>query len=73
MVTRELWEHGDTHELWAVELRDGMVTAAAGPLRRDDARREFLSGLDYTAADAAWIERDRESFRPYTPAFTVDP
>jgi hypothetical protein len=73
MLTRELWQHRGTHELWAVELRDGIVAAAAGPLSLGDAHHEFLSGLDYATTDAAWIEKDRESFRPYSPVFTVDP
>jgi hypothetical protein len=62
VVTHELWRQRDTGQVWAVELRDGIVVACDGPLHHDDADPAFLEGYNYTLVGADRIERDRDQF-----------
>lgn len=61
-VLREYWLHKPTGRMWAVEVVDGTVRAAGGPLAVEDAAPELLDHLPYDRGEAPWINRAREEF-----------
>jgi hypothetical protein len=72
-VEHEFWIEELTHAVWAVELRDDVVTTCYGPLLADDVDEELLETFDYAVGGAAWIEQNRArfgTFRPVVPEMT---
>ena len=59
---REFWIHKPTGHAWAVEVRDGVVLAAAGPLDAAEAHPIILDYLDYSRHEASWITKNRNDF-----------
>jgi hypothetical protein len=64
MRTHEFWRDGETGEMWAVELGDGIVTGCAGPLHRSEVDPSFLERYTYESRHAASIEAARDRFEP---------
>jgi hypothetical protein len=62
MRTYEYWRHRKTREIWAVELKDGVVVGCAGPLHPGDVGPDFLPGYDYTPEGAVVLEAARDAF-----------
>ncbi|MGZ4335115.1 MAG: hypothetical protein ACXVRJ_12720 [Gaiellaceae bacterium] len=62
MKTHEFWRERATGEVWAVELVDGVVTGACGPLDHSEVEEEFLDTFDYTADRAALMENHRDGY-----------
>ena len=60
--TYEFWREMSTGDVWAVELTDGVVTGAAGPLHWSEIRLAYLHGYDYSPGEAARIEAVRDDF-----------
>ena len=67
MRTHELWRERLTGEVWAIELREGMVTGCLGPLAHEDVDHDLLDRYDYTGERADWIEQHRGEFDLYGP------
>ena len=66
---RELWRHRETGETYLVEVEDGRVLAANGPLAEDELRGEALAYKHAAQArspaftpGATDIDRRREEF-----------
>ncbi len=66
---RELWRHRETGEAYLVEVEDGRVLAANGPLAEDELRDEALAYKHAAQArspaftpEAADLDRRREEF-----------
>jgi CBS domain-containing protein len=70
----EFWRDRASGRLYAVELRDGVVTGSAGPLSAGELEPTFLAGFDYAADEATWLEEHREDFDLYrcVPPHTDD-
>lgn len=65
MVVHEFWRDLSRHgEVWAVEISDGKVFRACGPLMVDEVgtNGEILESLDYSTSRAGWIQGHRERF-----------
>ncbi len=62
LKTHEFWRERRTGEIWAVELRDGVVVCCCGPLHHKDIDETYLHTLDYTSDGAALIEAGRDGF-----------
>lgn len=65
MRTHELWRERRTGEVWALELRDGMVSGCFGPLADEDIDHDLLGRYDYTGERVDWIEQHRDEFDLY--------
>jgi len=59
---RALWIYKPTGFAWAVEVRDGIVVAAAGPLDAAEAHPIIVDYLDYSPREASWIMKNRKDF-----------
>lgn len=59
---REYWLHKPTGRMWAMEIRNGSVVAAAGPLAAEYAVPGLLDYLTYVRSEAIWINRRRNEF-----------
>ncbi len=62
MKTYEFWREKGTGDVWAVELTDGVVTGAAGPLHWSEIKLAYLHGYDYSPTEAVRVEAVREEF-----------
>lgn len=62
MRTHELWRDGDTGEIWAVQLLDGVVVGGAGPLHPGSVSRDLLEQYGYDRREGARIEAARSRF-----------
>jgi hypothetical protein len=71
-VRFEYWIHRPSERVWAVQLREGRLLCAAGPLLATEADVDILSYLDYSRQDLAWIEEHRDEFRVMTRVETAD-
>ena len=60
--TYEFWRETSTGDVWAVELTDGVVSGAAGPLHWSEIKLAYLHGYDYAPGEAVRIEAVREDF-----------
>jgi len=67
-IEHAFWMEGSTHAVWAVELRDDVVSACYGPLLPEDIEDDLLDAFDYREGGAAWIELNRERFGTIKPA-----
>ena len=65
MKTYEFWRERGTGYVWAVELLEGVVVGACGPLEHSERDEEFLETFDYATGRAAWIEAHRDAFDLY--------
>ena len=63
-MSREFWLHVPTGRLWAVESRDGVVVAAAGPLEAADVHPRLLDHLMFFRSDADRVNAHRHDFIP---------
>lgn len=69
MKTYEFWRETATGEVWAIELREGVVARARGPLHWSEINPGFLrDGYDYSSREAAVIEARRDAFEPLDEA-----
>lgn len=59
---REHWLHKPTGRLWAIELDDGAVIGACGPLELAAAADVPLDYLTYWTNDVDWIIANRTDF-----------
>ena len=66
MHLQEFWRELTTGRIYAIELKDGVVTGSCGPLNAVDLDPAFLTTYRYSTAGAAALERRRESFVPMT-------
>jgi hypothetical protein len=72
MRTHEFWRERETGEIWAIELVDGIVHGAQGPLRWSEINPAFLdSGYHYSAEAGADLEARREEFEPLNETTVV--
>ena len=62
MPTHEFWREIESGDAWAVQLEDGVVVAAHGPLHWSEIIVTYLPHYDYTEEDAAAIEARRSDF-----------
>jgi hypothetical protein len=67
MISHEFWRETTTGKVWAVELREGVVTGCCGPLTVGELEDEFLAFFDYSSVDAAAVEASREEYDVYQP------
>ena len=58
----EFWRDRTTGEAWAVELTDGAVVGACGPLTRSELDERFFRTFDYSPAHAGWIDAHRDAY-----------
>ena len=58
----EFWIYKPTGRAWAVELRDGVIVGAAGPIDAEDAHPIILDYLEYFAYEAMWVNEQRNQF-----------
>ncbi|HVP74593.1 MAG TPA: hypothetical protein VMS63_01125 [Gaiellaceae bacterium] len=65
MRMQELWRDHVTGQVWAIELRDGLVTGCFGPLEHADVNPEMLHRYDYSGDHAEWVEQHRDRFDLY--------
>ncbi len=66
-VRHRFWMEDRTGAVWAVELRNHVVTACYGPLPLDEIDDDLLGTFDYATGGVAWIRANEEHFTPYTP------
>ena len=66
-IVRELWRERDTAEVWAIELRDGVVVGCYGPLHHDEIVSAFLPSFKYKDDEAQRIEASRDAFDVIDP------
>lgn len=59
---REYWRHLPSGKLWAVELVDGSLAGACGPLDPREVAPIILPGLVLDFRDLLWIRDHREDF-----------
>ena len=57
----QYWAH-KSGEVYAVELTDGKVTGACGPLAHDD-RPDNMADFEYSTFDGLWCEVNEDDFR----------
>lgn len=62
MKTYEFWREVRSGDVWAVELTDGVVAGAAGPLHWSELKLAYLHGYDYSAAEGARLDAARDEF-----------
>jgi len=65
MVTRQFWAHKQTGEVWAVQLRDGVVTGSCGPLHHSE--RSDLDALEYDPEENEWFAEHDDEFALWEP------
>jgi hypothetical protein len=63
-LLQEYWRHKPTGRLWAVELYNGHVIRAIGPLQNEELDRRVLPYLPYTRRDIRWLNAHRSEFIP---------
>ncbi len=63
-LRHEYWRHEPTGRVWAVELTEGRIVGAAGPLDLRDATIDLLPYLSYDFREVRWIEQERNHLRP---------
>jgi hypothetical protein len=65
-TTYELWEHGQSGEVFAVRLNGQRITGCRGPLFSNQVHAAKLREHPYDddPSDLAWIERHRENWVP---------
>lgn len=61
-AVHEFWIHKPSGRAWGVELRDGVVIAAAGPLDAADAEPMLLDHLEYSRHEGTWIKKNLSNF-----------
>lgn len=66
--TYEFWRERSNGEVWAIRLLDGIVVGCCGPLAARELDVSYLSGLDYSAERAEWVEEHRDAFDLCQPA-----
>jgi len=57
----QYWRHVESGEVWAVEIVDGIVTGACGPLYDED-RPDDMRDFEYDREDGDWIETNQDQF-----------
>jgi hypothetical protein len=62
MRTYEFWRERGTGEVWAVDLREGVVAGCCGPLDHSELDEAFLETFDYSPDRAPWVEAHRDAF-----------
>ena len=67
MTEYEFWRERETHEVWAIEFVDGVVTGLCGPLPHCDIDEAFLDSFAYSPERAAWVEEHRDAFELCKP------
>ena len=65
MEEHEFWRERAGGDVYAVQLVDGLVAGAYGPLELHDIDERFLVTLDYDQGRAAWLEDHRDDFELY--------
>jgi len=65
MVTRQFWAHKASGEVWAVQLRDGVVTGSCGPLHHSE--RSDLDALEYDPEGNEWFAEHDGEFALWQP------
>ena len=65
MKEHEFWRAKDDGQIYAIELVDGVVAGACGPLDAENIDERFLATFDYAPDRDAWIERHRDLFHLY--------
>jgi CBS domain-containing protein len=61
----EFWRDPTAGRVYAVQLEDGVVTGASGPLDTAELDARFLPTFDYSAERAPWLEEHRAEFDLY--------
>ena len=64
MTTYEFWREVESGDVWAVELTDGVLSGAAGPLHWSELNLAYLHGYDYSPVEAATLDAARDRFEP---------
>jgi len=65
MTTYEFWREIASGDVWAVELKDGVVVGSRGPLHWSEIHPSFLeSGYEYDADEARLVDARRAEFEP---------
>ncbi len=62
MKEHEFWRERAGGHVYAVQLVDGLVAGACGPLEVHDIDERFLPTFDYDQSRAAWLEDHRDDF-----------
>ena len=62
MKEREFWRDRQDGRVYAVELVDGVVAGACGPLDSSEIEQSFLPTFEYTPDRAAWVESHRADY-----------
>lgn len=57
----QYWRHIESGEVWAVEIVDGTVTGACGPLYYED-RPDDIRDFEYDREDGDWVETNQDQF-----------
>jgi hypothetical protein len=61
--THKFWRERRTGEVWAIELRDGVVAGVHGPLHWSEINPAFLrAGYEYSREEAPGLEARRDEF-----------
>lgn len=68
MRTHEFWRERATGQVWAIELREGLVIGSFGPLAHGEIDDTLLARFDYDRDDAEWVEAHRDEFDLYVAA-----
>ena len=70
-IRHEFWREKATGEVWAVELEDGTVVRCAGPIHWSAISPFYLHSYDYSPAEAARLDKERDAFEPVDTARTL--
>ena len=62
MNSYEYWAHKSSGDTWAVEIRNGMVVGACGPLHHSE-RPADMRDFDFDRETGDWVEENRDDFR----------
>ena len=58
----QYWAHNKSGDVYAVEIVNGEVTGACGPLAHDD-RPDDMRDFEYSTFDGLWCEVNEDDFR----------
>ena len=62
----QYWRHIPTAKVWAVQLQDGVLIGACGPLDPREVPVRILPYLSYHFGDVVWIQHNRRDFTLHT-------
>lgn len=62
MITRQYWAHKKSGDEYAVEIQEGRVIGACGPLHYED-RPQDMRDFEYSREDGEWINSHQDEFR----------